>query len=67
MGLLANVFKPESRYIGRCGLYPCRDDKDQLIAGEACLAFYLARPYWGEAWPLKPGTPLFDSVLKSWA
>jgi RimJ/RimL family protein N-acetyltransferase len=47
MGLLATVFKPEGRYIGRCGLYPNRDDNDKVIPGEARLAFYLARPYWG--------------------
>jgi len=46
MGLLATVFKPEQRYIGRCGLYPARDEKDQIIPGEACLAFYLARSHW---------------------
>lgn len=47
MGLLATVFKAEGRYIGRCGLYPNRDDRGQIIPGEAVLAFYLARPYWG--------------------
>jgi ribosomal-protein-alanine N-acetyltransferase len=47
MGLLATVFKPDGRYIGRCGLYPRRGEDDQVVPGEACLAFYLARPYWG--------------------
>lgn len=47
MGLLATVFKPDGRYIGRCGLYPNRDDRGQIIPGEGVLAFYLARPYWG--------------------
>ena len=47
MGLLATVFKPEDRYIGRCGLYPNRNDVGNVIPGEAVLAFYLARPYWG--------------------
>lgn len=55
MGLLATVFKPEGRYIGRCGLYPCRDDSDQVITGEACLAFYLARPYWGRGLATEAG------------
>jgi ribosomal-protein-alanine N-acetyltransferase len=48
MGLLATVFKPEGRYIGRCGLYPNRGDDDLVIPGEAVLAYYLARPYWGQ-------------------
>src|SRR5688500_11092660 len=49
MGLLATVYKPEGRYIGRSGLYPHRseEDNDEVISGEAALAFYLARPYWG--------------------
>ncbi|MBX3441448.1 MAG: GNAT family N-acetyltransferase [Planctomyces sp.] len=47
MGLLATVYKPEGRYIGRCGLYPNRDEDGELIPGEAQLAYYLARPYWG--------------------
>lgn len=46
MGLLATVFKPEARYIGRCGLYPRCGEDDRVIPGEAVLAFYLARSYW---------------------
>jgi [ribosomal protein S5]-alanine N-acetyltransferase len=44
MGLYATVFKPDDVYIGRCGLYPARDDDDTVLPGEACLAYYLARP-----------------------
>ena len=55
MGLLATVYKPKSRYIGRCGRYPKRDDDDQLVPGEACLAFYLARPYWGRGLATEAG------------
>jgi len=47
MGLLATVYKPEGRYIGRCGLYPFRGEDNEVVLGEAFLAFYLARPYWG--------------------
>jgi RimJ/RimL family protein N-acetyltransferase len=54
LGLLATVYKPEGRYIGRCGLYPCRDD-DRVIPGEARLAFYLARPYWGRGLATEAG------------
>src|SRR5207247_7561999 len=43
MGLLATVFKPEGRYIGRCGLYPHRGDDNGVIPGEGTLAYYLAR------------------------
>lgn len=47
MALRATVFKEDGRYIGRCGLYPARDDSDAIIEGEARIAFYLAREYWG--------------------
>jgi RimJ/RimL family protein N-acetyltransferase len=55
MGLLATVFKPEGRYIGRCGLYPARDENDHIIPGVANLAFYLARPYWGRGLATEAG------------
>lgn len=55
MGLLATVFKPEARYIGRCGLYPCRNDDGEGIPGEATLAYYLARPYWGRGLATEAG------------
>ena len=46
MGLLATIYKEDGQYIGRCGLYPFRDDADAIVPGEATLAFYLARGYW---------------------
>jgi RimJ/RimL family protein N-acetyltransferase len=46
-GLLATVFRPDGRYIGRCGLYPFRNERDEIVPGEAFIAWYLARPYWG--------------------
>jgi RimJ/RimL family protein N-acetyltransferase len=55
MGLLATVYRPEGRYIGRCGLYPYRTDAGVLIPGEAMVAFYLARPYWGRGLATEAG------------
>ena len=46
MGLFAAVFKPEGRYIGRCGLYPLEDAEGRTVPGEAHLGHYIARPYW---------------------
>jgi ribosomal-protein-alanine N-acetyltransferase len=54
-GLMATVFKPEGRYIGRCGLYPRRNDANEVVPGEACIAFYLARPYWGRGLATEAG------------
>jgi [ribosomal protein S5]-alanine N-acetyltransferase len=47
LGLYATVYRPQGVYIGRCGLYPARDADGTPLPGEACLAYYLARPYWG--------------------
>jgi RimJ/RimL family protein N-acetyltransferase len=47
LGLLATVHKPDGRYIGRCGLYPFRNERSEIVPHEAFLAYYLARPYWG--------------------
>lgn len=47
LGLFATVFKPDGRYVGRCGLYPFRDDQGEIQPDEAFIAFYVARPYWG--------------------
>ncbi|HEX7862879.1 MAG TPA: GNAT family N-acetyltransferase [Verrucomicrobiae bacterium] len=55
MGLLATVFKPDDKYIGRCGLYPRRGDDGNVIPGEAVLAFYFARPYWGRGLATEAG------------
>lgn len=55
MGLLATVFKPDARYIGRCGLYPLRDDLSDIVENEASIAFYLAREYWGRGLATEAG------------
>ena len=44
LGLLATVHKPDGRYIGRCGLYPFRNERSEIVPHEAFLAYYLARP-----------------------
>lgn len=46
MALRATVCKDNQQYIGRCGLYPMRDESDVVVEGEARIAFYLARDYW---------------------
>jgi|HubBroStandDraft_5_1064220.scaffolds.fasta_scaffold340917_1 ribosomal-protein-alanine N-acetyltransferase len=46
LAMWATVLKSENRYVGRCGLYPHLSDGVR-VAGEAALAFYLAREFWG--------------------
>jgi len=60
MGLLATVCKANCRYIGRCGIYPCRGSDDQIIAGAARLAYYLARPYWGRGFATEASRVFVD-------
>ena len=55
MGLLATVFKPDGRYIGRCGLYPFRNEDGEIVSGEASIAFYLAREYWNRGLATEAG------------
>ena len=59
-GLLATVFKPEGRYIGRCGLYPLRNEANEVVPGEANIAFYLARPYWGRGLATEAGRAFIE-------
>jgi [ribosomal protein S5]-alanine N-acetyltransferase len=60
MGLLATVFKPNGKYIGRCGLYPNRNDQGEVIPSEAQLAFYLARPYWSRGLATEAGRTFIE-------
>ncbi len=58
MGLLATIFKPDGRYIGRCGLYPFRTEDDVMVPHEAFIAFYLARSHWGRGLATEAGRAL---------
>ena len=60
MGLWATILKSTNQYIGRCGLYPHRNDDDLIIPGEANIAFYLARPYWGQGLATEAGKAFID-------
>jgi len=64
MTLLATVYKPEGRYIGRCGLYPHRTDANEVIPGEGVLAYYLARPYWGRGLATEAARAFLDYGFK---
>lgn len=47
LGLWAAILKPDGAYVGRCGLYPRLSSGGEIVAGEAALAFYIARQFWG--------------------
>ena len=67
LALRATVFKPDNQYIGRCGLYPFRNETDAMVAGEAVLAFYLAREYWGRGLATEAGQAFIDHGFKTLA
>jgi ribosomal-protein-alanine N-acetyltransferase len=56
----ATVYKPEGRYIGRCGVYPHFGSGGRTIAAEGTLAFYLARMYWGRGLATEAGRAFVD-------
>jgi ribosomal-protein-alanine N-acetyltransferase len=47
LSLWATILKSEATTIGRCGLYP-HIENHHTVPNEAVLAFYLARPFWGQ-------------------
>jgi [ribosomal protein S5]-alanine N-acetyltransferase len=48
LALHATIYKPEQRYIGYCGVYPHFSPAGPPIPNEGTLAYYIARPYWGQ-------------------
>lgn len=54
LALRATIFKPDGRYIGYSGLFP-NFGRRGPVAGEATLAFYLAREYWGRGLATEAG------------
>ena len=58
LALWATVYRPEGRYIGRCGVYPHLGAGGRPIPGEGVLAFYLARGYWGRGLATEAGRAL---------
>jgi ribosomal-protein-alanine N-acetyltransferase len=47
LAIWATIFKPENKYIGRCGIYPHFNADGNPVHGEGALGFYLAKAYWG--------------------
>ena len=54
LALRATIYKPEGRYIGYCGLYP-NFQPGGALPGEAVLALYLTREYWGRGLATEAG------------
>ena len=66
LAMWATVLKEDERYIGRCGLYS-NIRGEHKIAGEAVLAFYIARQFWGQGFASEAGRAFvefgFDELM----
>lgn len=51
----AAVYKPEEKYIGRCGIYPHFNREGVPVPGEAALGLYLDKAYWGRGLATEAG------------
>jgi ribosomal-protein-alanine N-acetyltransferase len=47
LSMWATVYKPDNKYIGRCGIYPHFKPDGGVYPGEASLGLYIAPAYWG--------------------
>jgi [ribosomal protein S5]-alanine N-acetyltransferase len=60
----ATIYKPEGRYIGRCGIYPHFNDESKPIPGEAALGLYIAKDYWRRGLATEAGRAFVDFGFK---
>jgi len=65
LNMWATVYKPENKYIGRCGLYPHFNPESQPIADEAAFGVYLDKAYWGRGLATEAGRAFVDFGFKS--
>ncbi len=56
----AMIYKPENKYIGRCGLYPHFDVEGKPIPGEAAFGVYIGKDYWGLGLATEAGRAFVD-------
>jgi len=61
----ATIYKPEDKYIGRCGIYPHFGDDNQPIPDEASLGLYIARDYWGRGLAKEAGEAFVEFGFKT--
>ncbi|MDO3627915.1 GNAT family N-acetyltransferase [Mucilaginibacter sp. BT774] len=60
LGMWATVLKEDSQYIGRCGIYPHFNHDGSTVPEEGTLAFYIARPYWGQGFATEAGQAFIE-------
>jgi ribosomal-protein-alanine N-acetyltransferase len=60
LSIWATVYKPENKYIGRCGVYPHFNEESKPIAGEGSLGLYIASTHWGRGLATEAGQAFIE-------
>jgi ribosomal-protein-alanine N-acetyltransferase len=55
LNMWATVYKPENKYIGRCGIYQHLNMDSLPVPGEAAFGVYLDKAYWGRGLATEAG------------
>jgi len=63
LSMWAMVYKPENKYIGRCGVYPHFNSESRPIPGEGAFGVYLDKAYWGMGLATEAGKAFIDFGL----
>ena len=64
LSMWATIYKPENKYIGRCGVYPNFNTDGQPIPGEAALGLYLDKAYWNQGLATEAGRAFIEYGFK---
>jgi ribosomal-protein-alanine N-acetyltransferase len=65
LSMWATIYKPENKYIGRCGIYPHFNYNGQPIPGEAALGLYIDKAYWGRGLATEAGLAFVEFGFNS--
>lgn len=60
LSMWATVLKGNGQYIGRCGIYPHFNNDGTTVPNEGTLAFYIAKPYWGQGFATEAGQAFIE-------
>jgi len=58
--MLSAIYKPEDKYVGRCGIYPHFDNDGNPIPHEASLGLYITKAHWGRGLATEAGRAFID-------
>ena len=65
LNMWATIYKPENKYIGRCGIYPNFNLQNRPISSEAALGLYIDKAWWGRGLATEAGRAFIDFGFNS--